>query len=121
MSAVLVPDDWEKDLPQPLFWRVLVRPKIAREMSKGGIALASSVVDAEDTLNYLGQVIAMGALAYTHERLRGEHNRPEVGDWVAYGRYSGQVTWFKGVRLLVVNDDEILLKVPNPETIKIYA
>ena len=41
MSAVLVPDDWEKDLPQPLFWRVLVRPKIAREMSKGGIALAS--------------------------------------------------------------------------------
>ena len=121
MSAVLLPDAWEKDLPIPLFWRVLVRPKIAQEMSKGGIALASSVVEAEDTLNYLGQVVAMGALSYKHERLQGEPNFPKVGDWVAYGRYAGQVTWFKGTRLLVVNDDEVLLIVPNPDTIKIYA
>jgi co-chaperonin GroES (HSP10) len=41
-----------------------------------------------------------------------------VGDYVAFGRFAGQKLTHKGVKLLLVNDDEILAVVPNPETLQ---
>ena len=115
------PEGWYDDLPRPIYWRVLVRPQQAQQMSKGGIALPTQAQDAEEVLNYIGQVVSMGALAQTHERLANEPDKPKVGDWVMYGRYAGQTIHYKGERHLVVNDDEILGIVPNPAAIKIYV
>lgn len=107
--------------PRPIFWRVLVQPNVAKPMSKGGIALPDDTRDSQDILNYIGRIIDMGSLAYQHARLQGEVNMPKVGDWVIYGRYAGQVLSYKGTKLLMINDDEVLGIAPDPEALKIYV
>jgi co-chaperonin GroES (HSP10) len=115
------PADWYDNMPIPIYWRVLVRPLVSKKYSKGGIALPVQSQDDQDTLNYIGQIMAMGALAGKHERLSGEPRAPQLGEWVGYGRYAGQVITFKNEKLLVLNDDEILCIVPDPDALKIYA
>lgn len=107
--------------PRPIFWRVLVQPNVAQSVSKGGIALPDDTRDSQDILNYIGRIVAMGKLAYTHARLQGEDDMPKVGDWVIYGRYAGQMLSYKGVKLLMINDDEVLGIAPDPDSLKIYV
>lgn len=118
-----LPDGFLDDLPKPLFWRVLVAPIKPKEVSKGGIVLAVANLEAQEILNYLGKVVALGPMAGKHERLGGDGRAnpdfPKVGDYVAYGRYAGQRLSHKNVRLLVCNDDELLAIVPNPETLQV--
>lgn len=106
---------------RPIFWRVLVKPKSSVTMSKGGIALPEDTQESQNVLNYIGQVVDMGMLAFTHKRLEGEGNLPKVGDWVVYGRYAGQPMKYKDERYIVINDDEILGIVSDPDNFKIYV
>jgi co-chaperonin GroES (HSP10) len=110
---------WSDDLPKPLYWRMLVMPVQPRTVSKGGIVLPASSQETQKYLNYIGKVVGIGALAGTDKRLLGEFNFPKVGDYVIYGRYAGQVLIYRGVRLLIINDDEILAVANNPEALKI--
>lgn len=46
----------------------------------------------------------------------------KVGDWVLFGRYSGMVITYKGVRLLNLNDDDITEILPHgPEHLKVWV
>jgi co-chaperonin GroES (HSP10) len=45
----------------------------------------------------------------------------KVGDWVIFGRYAGQVTTFKDVRFLTVNDDDITQVIQGPEGFRVYV
>jgi len=110
-----------EDMPVPLYWRILIQTRTPKQKSKGGIALPNEVRDAEGTLDYVGKVVALGGLANTHNRLQGEPNQPKIGDYVAYGRYAGQQIFYRGRKLLLINDDEVLAIVPDPATLKIYA
>lgn len=117
------PSEFWRDLPVPMYWRVMVAPVAPKEVSEGGIVLALSNQEAQDILNFVGQVVAVGAAAGKHERLGGNgaapaQGFPKVGDYVAYGRYSGQKMICHGVKVVVINDDEILATIPNPEAIK---
>jgi len=112
------------DHPMPQLWRVLVMPIQPRKMSKGGIALAQATQEAEAHLNYIGKVVAMGPLAGTSEKFMVDGNRyydAKVGDWVIYGRYAGQVCWFRDVKFLFISDDEILGISKSPDGFRIYA
>lgn len=115
-----VDPDWAKDLPKPLYWRVLIMCRKPKKESKGGIALPSQVQDNEGILDYVGKIVAVGKLAHTHARLQGEII-PQIGEFVMFGRYAGQQIFYRGVRFLVVNDDEILGIVPNPDALRIYV
>lgn len=44
----------------------------------------------------------------------------KVGDWVCYGRYSGQRIEFQGVKFILANDDEILAKISGPDGFRAY-
>ncbi|MCC6475126.1 MAG: co-chaperone GroES [Burkholderiales bacterium] len=112
------------DIPEPTIWRVLVFPKQPKRMTASGIALPSMAQSVERHLNYIGQVVAMGPIAGKSERFR----RPDgtlawdikVGDWVIYGRYSGQHVEYQGVELLTVNDDDITMRIKNPAGFRVY-
>ena len=129
---------------KPLLWRVLICPVQPRKLSKGGIALPESAQDAETHLNYIGRVVAIGPLAGRSEKFLNpdwrewrdsENKEPRAGavvvpqylwsvkegDIVVYGRYSGQRMEWRGVRLLVVNDDEILGVVADINDFRVYA
>ncbi len=137
------PDTWAndqdvvipQDVPTPLLWRILVCPMRPRQVSKGGIHIVSESQDAQKHLNYVGRVVKMGPLAGKSEKFArpapeprgvttwGNESAYDVneGDFVIYGRYAGQPLEFKGVRLLLINDDEVLAKVSDPEALKIYV
>lgn len=110
-----------ENLPLPIFWRLLILPIKPKTMSKGGIELPSQAQDAQLHLNYVGKVVAMGDLAYRSERFVGQIDFPKVGDYVIYGKYAGQPMLFKGLRFIMVNDDEVLGIVKDPNDLTIYV
>jgi len=106
-------------LPKPMYWRLLVMPVRPKSISKGGIVLAESTQEAQKYLNYIGKIVSKGSLAFTDKRISAETNTPEVGQYIIYGRYAGQVITYKGIRLLLINDDEILATISSPEDLKV--
>jgi co-chaperonin GroES (HSP10) len=110
-----------EDFPEPILWRILIAPRIPKKVSKGGIVIPVEAQDAQQHLNYVGQIVAMGELAWKSERFEGQQNPPKVGDFVVYGRYAGQKLDHRGFKFLIVNDDEILGRVRDPESLTIYV
>jgi co-chaperonin GroES (HSP10) len=47
-------------------------------------------------------------------------NTPEVGNRVTYGKYAGQKVTINGVRLLLLNDDEITSILPEDVDVTSY-
>lgn len=116
-------------LPEPTLWRVLIMPVQPRRKSKGGIILVDATQDSEAHLTYLGKIVALGPIAGKKDEFRDALSKtPEVyhwdfkvGDWVMFGRHGGQRIEFKGVKLVMIADDEIMAKLPNgPEGYRIY-
>lgn len=115
-----LPEGFFDEMPKPTYWRVMVMPIKPKEVSKGGIVLAKANQDAQEILNFIGKVVAVGPSAGAHERLGGDGRNPapsfpKVGEYVIYGRYAGQPLKFRYVKILLINDDEILGTVPNPD------
>ena len=116
------------DYPVPTGWRVLVEPIKIEEKTTGGIVLPTAAVEAKEHLRYIGRVMAMGPLCYQHSKF-GKDAEPwcQVGDMIAFGAYAGQeikvrnVTGDKYVSLKLINDDEVLSVIPNPDSVLIYC
>ena len=101
--------------PQPLGWKVLVKPFEAPEKTEGGIFPPAQAKDAEEYLTAHGHIISMGELAY-RERESGERWKgkwPSIDDHVTYGKYAGQKIVVDGEKFLILNDDEITSILPD--------
>lgn len=112
-------------LPEPLTWRVLVMPIRPKKVSKGGIVIAEESQRNQSVLDYRGRIVAAGPIAFhktdkSGEPIWPEGSKPKVGDFVVYGRYAGQPLEHRGAKLLIVNDDEILARVKDPESLRVY-
>jgi co-chaperonin GroES (HSP10) len=101
------------NVPQPVGYRILIRPKGPVSKTKGGIYLPDKNKDAQSYLNSVGQVIAMGPECYS------DRKQPwcKVGDWVLFGRYAGARISVQNVKMVIVNDDEIIASLENPEVV----
>ena len=108
------------DVPNPLLWRILVAPRRPRRKTESGILIADLARHNEQLVQHVGQVVAIGELAYKSDLFKDMKNVPKVGDWVVYGRYAGQPMIYKGFRFLIVNDKELLMTVSNPEDLRVY-
>jgi len=118
--------DFLEDLPIPLYWRVIIAPVRPKEETRGGIIIPKANQDAQEILNCVGKVVALGTYAGVDDRLGGNGSKPgpmfpKVGDTVFYGRHAGAYMLHKGVKLILLNDDELLAIVPNPDTIATSA
>jgi co-chaperonin GroES (HSP10) len=91
-------------IPVPLNSKVLVHPFHFDQQDTSK--------DNEEYLTAHGTVCAMGDLAY-RDRDTGERWKsgvlPKIGDRVTYGKYAGQKIVVKGVKFLLLNDDELTL------------
>lgn len=131
-QSTLQAEDWSNepdreipdDHPLPDFWRILILPVRPKKISKGGIMIAESARTAESVLNYIGQVVALGPLAYTSERFKLPDGSmiepPKVGDIVIFGKYAGQPIEHRGMKFRFINDDEILGRVRDPEALRVH-
>ena len=102
-----------KKIPQPVGYRILIRPRGVTEKTKGGIILTDSSKDGQSYLNSVGQVLATGNECYS------DRKKPwcKVGDWVIFGRYAGARISVQKVKMVLLNDDEIIATLENPEVV----
>jgi co-chaperonin GroES (HSP10) len=107
-------------LPQPTGWRILIVPYTAPRMTKGGIALPDSTVRNEEVAATIGYVAALGPDAYQDTAKFPEGPWCKKGDYVLFGRYAGARIMMQGedndnLPLRLLNDDEVLGVISNPE------
>ena len=117
------PDDLIKDqklsekLPKPTGYRMLILPFAPAQKTKGGIYLAKQTVDRERLTTVVGYVVALGPDAYKDLNKFPEGAWCQEGDWVIFGRYAGARIQIDGGDLRLLNDDEILALIDDPEDI----
>jgi co-chaperonin GroES (HSP10) len=122
-----------RDLPQPALWRMLVMPVQPNRETKSGIVIPVAAQEAEEHLQVIGRVAALGPLAYKSEKFvscpedraliadgKPVSWAPKVGDWIIYGRYTGQRLEYRDTRFILMNDDEILGQIASPDGFRVY-
>ena len=66
-------------------------------------------------LTTVGKVLSLGDLAYKDEDKFPNGNWCNVGDYVCYTKHAGQKLFYKNVKLLLLYDDQIMMKVGDPK------
>lgn len=110
-----VPDP--SPLPELPGYHVLVRPISVKSQTKGGIFIPDSTKEDMSYLTTVGQVIALGDLAYAEKEKFPNGPWCKQGDWVVFGRYAGSRLKIEGGEVRLLNDDEILGTVESPEDV----
>jgi co-chaperonin GroES (HSP10) len=102
-------------LPELPGFHVLVRPVSVKSQTKGGILLPDSTKDDISYLTTVGKVVALGELAYLDKDKFPTGAWCNIGDYVCYGKHAGTKLFYKGVRLILLFDDQITMKVEDPK------
>jgi len=109
--------DIKDELPTPSGWRLLVLPFTPKEKSKGGILIAQETLDRLRIAVNCGYVIKMGPLAYKDKEKFETGPWCKEGDWVIFARYAGSRLPIEGGEVRILNDDEVLGTIKNPESV----
>jgi chaperonin GroES len=109
-------------VPQPTGWRVLVMPYMGREKTEGGVYVPDQVRDRESKATVVAYVLKVGPLAYKDRDKFGEGDPwCKQGDWVCIGRYAGSRFNIDGGEVRIINDDEVIATIVDPDDIKSYG
>ena len=108
------------ELPVPSGWRLLVLPFTPKEKTKGGIIIAQESLDKARIATNCGYVIKMGPMAYGDKEKFPTGPWCKEGDWVIFARYAGSRLPIEGGEVRLLNDDEVLGTINNPESVLHY-
>ena len=100
-------------LPELPGYHVLIRPVSVKSKTKGGIFIPDSTRDDMSYLTTVGRVIAVGDLAYMDKNKFPTGAWCQVGDHVSYGKHLGTKLFYKGVRFILLFDDQITMRVQD--------
>ena len=104
-------------LPKPTGWRIIVLPFKMGDKTKGGVVLAESAIERQQVASQCGLVLAMGPACYSDKERYPHGPWCKVNDWVVFARYAGSRIHIEGGEIRLLNDDEILATVQDPEDI----
>ena len=104
-------------LPSPTGWRLLVLPYAGPKKTKGGIILTDTTSETIQMTTVCAYVLKMGDLCYKDKEKFPNGPWCNKGDWVIFGRYAGSRFKIEGGEVRILNDDEIIAKINNPEDI----
>ena len=114
----LNPDNIQKSqLPTPSGWRLLVLPFTPREKTKGGILIAQESLEKLRIATNCGYVLKMGPLAYHDHDKFPTGPGCKTGDWIIFARYAGSRLPIEGGEVRILNDDEVLGTIKDPESV----
>ena len=122
-ETIISPESVQEDeslmekLPSPTGYRILILPFSQKAVTKGGIALAESYVEKERLSTNVGYVVSVGPDAYKDKNKFPNGAWCQEKDWVIFGRYAGARIKIEGGDLRLLNDDEILAVINNPEDV----
>ena len=104
-------------MPDPTGWRLLILPYRGKGKTEGGIYLPDAVVEEQTVSTQVGYVLKVGSLAYGDKEKFPTGPWCAKGDWVMFARYAGSRFKIDGGEVLILNDDEVLAKILEPEDI----
>lgn len=104
-------------LPQPTGWRILILPFQGKKKSDGGIFIPDAVRERESLATVCGYVLRMGPDCYKDPNKFTAGPWCKEGEWVIFGRYAGSRFRIEGGEVRLINDDEILARISDPNDI----
>ena len=123
-ERVLDPSLLEKPLlerlPQPTGWRVLVMPYQGKAKKASGLYIPDEIRERESVATVVAYVMKLGPLAYKDTDKFGADGEPwcKEGQWVCIGRYSGSRFKIDGGEVRIINDDEVIATIVEPDDVK---
>ena len=123
-ERVLDPSLLEKPLlerlPQPTGWRVLVMPYQGKAKTASGLYIPDEIRERESVATVVAYVMKLGPLAYKDTDKFGADGEPwcKEGQWVCIGRYSGSRFKIDGGEVRIINDDEVIATIVEPDDVK---
>ena len=125
LGGALPNDEWitDKESPDPTLeldlpsYHVMIRPVVIRAETKGGILLPDKMKDDIQYLSTVGRVLRLGDLAYQDEKKFAKGPWCKVGDYVCYGKHTGTKFLYKGIRLVIMYDDQIIMRIDDPKNL----
>jgi co-chaperonin GroES (HSP10) len=99
---------------------LLIRPyPVNTNKAKTSLLISSDEMDFMNHITNIGRVVAIGKSCWNkaeHKDANGErYDWVNVGDFVAFPRNTGGRRKFKGVSYVLLNDDEIVERLPDPQ------
>jgi co-chaperonin GroES (HSP10) len=107
-------------LPQPSGWRLLVLPFTPKDKTSGGIIISQESLDKARIATNCGYVLKIGPLAYLDKEKYPIGPWCKEKDWVIFARYAGSRLPIEGGEVRILNDDEVLGTIKNPEDVLHY-
>ena len=107
-------------LPQPTGWRILVMPYQGKAKTASGLYIPDEVRERESVATVVAYVMKLGPLAYKDPDKFGVDGEPwcKEGQWVCIGRYSGSSFKIDGGEVRIINDDEVIATIMEPDDVK---
>jgi len=109
--------EYLKMIPNPVGYRMLIRPYSGPKKTKGGIALAEKTLETIEMTTVVGLVVKMGDLCYQDETKFPNGPWCKEGQFIIYGRYAGARFKTKFGEHRIINDDEIIGTIEKPEDV----
>ena len=104
-------------MPQPKGYKLLISPVEVDEKTEGGVYMPDALRDAEGIASIIGFVVSMGPDAYKDEKKFPTGPWCKKGQWVIFARYAGSRLPIEGGEVRLLNDDEVLGTIENPESV----
>ncbi len=91
-----------------------------KRKTKGGLIIAQESLDKARIATNCGYVLKMGPLAYMDKDKFETGPWCKKGDWVIFARYAGSRLPIEGGEIRILNDDEVLGTIKDPEAVLHY-
>tara|TARA_R110000744_G_scaffold113508_1_gene212630 strand:- start:490 stop:921 length:432 start_codon:yes stop_codon:yes gene_type:complete len=104
-------------IPNPVGYRMLIRPYSGPKKTKGGIALSDKTLETIEMTTVVGLVVKMGDLCYQDKDKFPKGPWCKEGQFIIYGRYAGARFKTKFGEHRIINDDEIIGTIAKPEDV----
>ena len=109
--------DLKEQLPTPTDICRAPAPFSRKQKTKGGLYLANETLEKERIATNVGYVVSLGPDAYADKDRYPGGAWCQEGDWVIFGRYAGARIKIEGGDLRLLNDDDVLAVITDPEDI----
>ena len=126
LGGAIKNNDWITDekvqadpevLPELPGFHILVRPISIKTQTKGGILLPDSTKDDIAYLTTVGKVLGVGDLAYQDTDKFPKGPWCKLNEWIIFSRYAGSRFKIDGGEVRVLNDDEVISTIKDPNDI----
>ena len=119
LDPSLIDKSFKERLPQPTGWRILVMPYQGKEITDKGVIIPDQIRQREALATVVAYVLKIGSLAYKdHDKFGDGGSWCKEGDWICIGRYAGSRFSLEDMEVRIINDDEVIATILDPDDIK---